>query len=85
MESEAEKMRRTWDTDADPMKEGIIMGAEKYTQKTLEALQTAQQTAALHYHQEITSIHLLLALVLQVQQIGFVIFTGLNPSLGSLT
>ena len=39
------------------------MGAEKYTQKTLEALQTAQQTAALHYHQEITSVHLLLALV----------------------
>ena len=39
------------------------MGQEKYTQKTLEALQSAQQTAALHYHQEITSAHVLLALV----------------------
>ena len=42
---------------------GINMGQEKYTQKTLEALQSAQQTAALHYHQEITSAHVLLALV----------------------
>lgn len=39
------------------------MSEEKYTQKTLAALQSAQQTAALHYHQEITSAHLLLALV----------------------
>ncbi len=39
------------------------MGEEKYTQKTLTALQTAQQTAALHYHQEVTSAHLLLALI----------------------
>ena len=38
------------------------MGQEKYTQKVMEALQSAQQTAALHYHQEITGIHALLAL-----------------------
>ena len=38
------------------------MAEERYTQKTLAALQSAQQTAALHYHQEITSAHLLLAL-----------------------
>ena len=29
------------------------MGEEKYTQKTLTALQAAQQAAALHYHQVI--------------------------------
>ncbi len=39
------------------------MGQEKYTQKVMEALQSAQQTAALHYHQEITGAHMLLALV----------------------
>lgn len=39
------------------------MGEEKYTQKALEALQVAQQTAALRYHQEIVAVHLLLALV----------------------
>ena len=31
------------------------MGEEKYTQKVLEAMQSAQQEAALRYHQEITS------------------------------
>ncbi len=39
------------------------MGEEKYTQRVMTALQAAQQTAALHYHQEITSAHVLLALV----------------------
>jgi ATP-dependent Clp protease ATP-binding subunit ClpB len=39
------------------------MGQEKYTQKVMAALQTAQQSAALHYHQEITAAHLLLAFV----------------------
>lgn len=39
------------------------MGQEKYTAKTLAALQSAQQLAAMHYHQEITSAHTLLALV----------------------
>ena len=38
------------------------MGQEKYTQKVMEALQAAQQMAALHYHQEITGAHVLLAL-----------------------
>ena len=39
------------------------MGEEKYTQKTMAALQAAQQIAAMRYHQEITSAHALLALV----------------------
>lgn len=38
------------------------MGNEKYTQKVMEAFQEAQQTAALHYHQQITAVHLLLGL-----------------------
>ena len=38
------------------------MGQEKYTAKTLAALQSAQQIAAMKYHQEITSAHVLLAL-----------------------
>ena len=36
------------------------MGEEKYTQKVLEAMQSAQQEAALRYHQEITSAHVFL-------------------------
>ena len=38
------------------------MGQEKYTAKTMAALQGAQQMAAMRYHQEITSLHVLLAL-----------------------
>ena len=39
------------------------MGEEKYTEKALSAMQAAQQAAAMRYHQEITSAHLLYALV----------------------
>ncbi|MBR1552801.1 MAG: ATP-dependent chaperone ClpB [Schwartzia sp.] len=60
------------------------MGAEKYTQKTLEALQTAQQTAALHYHQEITSAHLLLALVKEPEGLLATIFEEAKADLGML-
>ena len=60
------------------------MGAEKYTQKTLEALQTAQQTAALHYHQEITSVHLLLALVKEPEGLLATIFEEAKTDLGML-
>ncbi len=38
------------------------MGQEKYTAKTMAALQAAQQMAAMRYQQEITSLHVLLAL-----------------------
>ena len=60
------------------------MGAEKYTQKTLEALQTAQQTAALHYHQEITSAHLLLALVKEPEGLLATIFEETKTDLAML-
>ncbi|MBR1760014.1 MAG: ATP-dependent chaperone ClpB [Schwartzia sp.] len=60
------------------------MGAEKYTQKTLEALQTAQQTAALHYHQEITSAHLLLALVKEPEGLLATIFEEAKTDLAML-
>ena len=60
------------------------MGAERYTQKTLEALQTAQQTAALHYHQEITSAHLLLALVKEPEGLLQTIFEEAGTDLAML-
>jgi ATP-dependent Clp protease ATP-binding subunit ClpB len=39
------------------------MGQEKYTQKAVAAISEAQQLTALHYHQEVSTRHLLLALV----------------------
>ncbi|AIF52837.1 ATP-dependent chaperone ClpB [Pelosinus sp. UFO1] len=39
------------------------MGQEKYTQRAMAAVSEAQQLTALHYHQEMTTRHLLLALV----------------------
>ena len=36
------------------------MEQDKYTARTLAALQSAQQIAAMRYHQEITSAHVLL-------------------------
>ncbi len=39
------------------------MSQEKYTQKAVAAISEAQQLAALHYHQEVSTRHLLLALV----------------------
>jgi ATP-dependent Clp protease ATP-binding subunit ClpB len=39
------------------------MSQEKYTQKAVAAITEAQQLAALHYHQEVSTRHLLLALV----------------------
>ena len=39
------------------------MEQDKYTTKALAAIQAAQQIAAMHYHQEISAIHQLLALV----------------------
>jgi len=60
------------------------MGQEKYTQKTLEALQSAQQTAALHYHQEITSAHVLLALVKEPEGLLATIFQENNIDLSML-
>lgn len=39
------------------------MAQDKFTQKSMAALQEAQQLSALYYHQEVTTRHLLLALV----------------------
>ncbi|MCE5284718.1 MAG: ATP-dependent chaperone ClpB [Pelosinus sp.] len=39
------------------------MAQEKYTQKVMAALSESQQLSALYYHQEVTTRHLLLALV----------------------
>ena len=50
------------------------MAEEKYTQKVMAALQSAQQLAALRYHQEITSAHVLLALVKEPEGLLHTIF-----------
>ena len=60
------------------------MSEERYTQKTLAALQSAQQTAALHYHQEITSAHLLLALVKEPEGLLATIFDEVKVDLPML-
>ena len=39
------------------------MAEERFTQKTAAVLQEAQQSAAMNYHQEVTSRHVLLALL----------------------
>ena len=54
--------------------EDTIMGQEKYTAKTLAALQSAQQIAAKKYHQEITSAHVLLALAKEPEGLLATIF-----------
>ncbi|MDY2904409.1 ATP-dependent chaperone ClpB [Megasphaera sp. UBA4233] len=50
------------------------MGNEKYTQKVIEAFQTAQQIAALHYNQEITSVHVFMGLVKEPEGLLATIF-----------
>jgi ATP-dependent Clp protease ATP-binding subunit ClpB len=60
------------------------MGEEKYTAKTMAALQTAQQVAALHYHQEITSAHVLLALVQEPEGLLYTIFQEAKTDLPML-
>ncbi|MCI6284910.1 ATP-dependent chaperone ClpB [Selenomonas sp.] len=60
------------------------MGEEKYTAKALAALQGAQQTAALRYHQEITSLHALLALAKEPEGLLATIFADCGADLGML-
>ena len=50
------------------------MEQDKYTARTLAALQSAQQIAAMRYHQEITSAHVLLALVKEPEGLLATIF-----------
>ena len=61
-----------------------MMGEEKYTAKTLAALQAAQQMAALRYHQEITSLHALLALAKEPEGLLQTIFDDCGVDLGML-
>ena len=43
------------------------MAQDNFTQKAMAALQEAQQLSALHYHQEVTTKHLLMALVRETE------------------
>ncbi|WP_110955911.1 ATP-dependent chaperone ClpB [Anaerosinus massiliensis] len=54
------------------------MAQEKYTQRVMAVLQDAQQMAALHYHQEITTRHLLLALAKESEGLLYTIFSECN-------
>ncbi|MCH4166784.1 MAG: ATP-dependent chaperone ClpB [Megasphaera sp.] len=60
------------------------MGNEKYTQKVIDAFQSAQQIAALHYNQEITSVHLLMGLVKEPEGLLSTIFTECHTDLPML-
>ncbi|MBR3723298.1 MAG: ATP-dependent chaperone ClpB [Selenomonadaceae bacterium] len=60
------------------------MKEDRYTAKTLAALQAAQQTAALRYHQEITSAHALLAIVKDAEGLLLDIFTECKTDLPNL-
>ena len=57
------------------------MGQEKYTARTLAALQSAQQLAAMKYHQEITSAHVLLALAKEPEGLLATIFEDCQTDL----
>ena len=63
---------------------GINMGQEKYTARTLAALQSAQQLAAMRYHQEITSAHVLLALAKEPEGLLATIFEDCQADLPML-
>lgn len=54
------------------------MAQEKYTQRAMAALQEAQQLAALFYHQEVSTRHLLLALVKEKDGMMAQLFSRLN-------
>ena len=60
------------------------MGEEKYTTKAMEALQSAQQLAAMRYHQEITSAHVLLALAKEPEGLLATIFEECGTDLPML-
>ena len=60
------------------------MSEEKYTTKAMEALQSAQQLAAMRYHQEITSAHVLLALAKEPEGLLATIFEECGTDLPML-
>lgn len=57
------------------------MENEKYTQKVMEVFQEAQQLAALHYHQEITAVHLLLGLTKEPEGLLATVFDDCKTDL----
>ena len=57
------------------------MGEERYTTRALGALQSAQQLAAMRYHQEISSLHTLLALAKEPEGLLVTIFEENNVDL----
>ncbi|MDF2566424.1 MAG: clpB [Massilibacillus sp.] len=60
------------------------MGQEKYTQRVMAVLQDTQQMAALYYHQEITSCHLLLALTKESEGLLYTIYSECNVDVNML-
>ena len=66
------------------IREVMTMGNEKYTQKVMEVFQEAQQLAALHYNQEITSVHMLLGLTKDPEGLLATIFEDCGTDLPML-
>ena len=60
------------------------MGNEKYTQKVIDAFQSAQQIAALNYNQEISSVHMLMGLVKEPEGLLSTIFSECHTDLPML-
>ena len=60
------------------------MGEERYTTRAMGALQSAQQLAAMRYHQEITSLHVLLALAKEPEGLLSTIFEECGTDLPML-
>ena len=57
------------------------MAGEKYTAKAQQAMQAAQQLAAMKYHQEFNSLHLMLALAKEPEGLLATIFTECQTDL----
>ncbi|MBQ3434879.1 MAG: ATP-dependent chaperone ClpB, partial [Selenomonadaceae bacterium] len=60
------------------------MVAERYTNKAQEAIQAAQQLAAMKYHQEFSSVHLMLALAKEPEGLLATIFRECQTDLPML-
>ncbi len=60
------------------------MAGEKYTTKAMQAMQAAQQQAAMKYHQEFNSAHLLLALAKEPEGLLATIFADCQTDLPML-
>lgn len=60
------------------------MAGEKFTTKASQAIQAAQQLAAMKYHQEFNSLHLMLALAKEPEGLMLTIFTDCQTDLPML-